>query len=156
MSKLDTLPPELYRDIIKSLEPSSLISLYHSTKNMNIKAEVKERLQHVKLSHYIKKDDLPAIKRLLFWYYERKKLFILNHIFTNAVRCKATNIVKFLLSKINTLHINSKIGGKLPIQYFIDANNLELVKLIVKYPKFNPNVEQILVNAPSFFAVELL
>lgn len=156
MSKLDLLPPELYRDIIKSLEPSSLISLYHSTKNSNIKAEVTQQLQHVKLSHYIKKDDLNSLKRLLFWYYEKKKWFILNHIFINSVRCKANNIVRFLLSKIDALNINSKIAGKLPIQYFIDAKNLEFVKLIVKHPKFNPNVEQILVNAPSFLAVEIL
>jgi ankyrin repeat protein len=156
MSKLDTLPPELYRDIIKSLDPSSLISLHHSTKNTNIKAEVTKQLQHFKLSQYIKKDDLSSIKRLLFWYCERKKWFILNHIFTNAIRCNAINIVKFLLTKVDNLNINSKINGKLSIRYFIDTNNLELVKLFVKHPKFNPNIEQILVNAPSFFAVEIL
>lgn len=156
MSKLDTLPPELYQDIIKSLDPSSLISLYHSTKNANIKAEVEKQLQNCKLSQYIKKDEITAIKRLLFWFNERKKWSTLNHIFANAIRCNAFNIVKFLLSKVDNLNVNSKINGKLPIQYFIDTNNLELVKCIIKYPDFDPNMDQILVNAPSFFAVEIL
>lgn len=154
-SKFEDVPSELYRGVLKNLDPSSLLALKNSTKNENIKAEIRRRLQKINLRPYIEKDDIKAIDRFIHWLYTSNNKG-LNDLFYLAIYYKANKIVKFLLTKIDTLNVNKTINGKTLIEYLIENNNLELAKLLIHYPGFNPNKNEVLVNAPGSFAIELL
>lgn len=155
-SKLEDVPPELYRGIFKNLDPSSLLALCTSTKNRNIKADAHRRLRTMDIRPYIEKDDIKAIDRFLYWLYKTNQTKKLDDLFLYAISHKANKIIKFLLTKIDTINVNRNIDGKLPIEYLIEDENLELAKLLIYYPGFNPNKNEVLSNAPGPFAIELL
>lgn len=155
MSNLNNLPPELYRDIVKHLNPSELISLLKSTNNNNLNSEVLRILKNLNITSFIKKDDLKSVKNYLYWLCDNN-MKLLNDIFLKGIHYKAYNIITFLLTKTIGLNVNESLNDKLIFQYFVDDHNIKLAKLLINYPQFDPNKDNILSTSPGIFAVELL
>lgn len=158
-SKLEKIPPELYRNITQYLDPSSLVSLHRSTKSPNIKAESKRTFMNIEtktILKLIKDDNLNALKRLFKYFHDTKNIQLLQELYEYAIKNNADKVTKFLQDHVQELDVNVYINGQTPLEIFTTRDKLELTKSINKHPKFQPNKEAVLINAHGEHAIELL
>lgn len=155
----ECIPSELYRDMFKYLDPSSLVSLYRATNHSSIKAESRHAFLNTNtetIKKLIEQDNINSLKRLFKYFYDTKNINILQEIYEYSIKHNADKITKFMQDHVHELDVNVVIDGNTPIQYFIEYDKIVLTKSVVKHPNFQPNKDAVLINAHGEHAVELL